>query len=301
MIGLHLAEVGLPAVPLARVRRPLPHRLGRPLDHDLGGRPHPSGYGWIGIPWSCSRMPSSYAAPPGTTSSDAGSPAPAHAQAHVRDRAVHGVVLRAVRVRVHPADEALGAAPTRVPRTCTPLPESLNVQWVGASVTSHLAQREAVAGHAERAVADPRRRDRPHLHPADGRVEPVAVLGQPVQPDPALGVLRAPVVARHAAPAVDRDLAPLHHEPARRSAPPAPARAASCAAAAHGTSSRAGGGRAAPRRPRARAPRRRRRRSGRSAPSAPDARLPHSQPVRPPLAGSGAVSFAAAARSARTA
>ena len=54
----------------------------------------------------------------------------------------------------------------------------------------------------------------PDLHAADRGVEPIAVGRDAVQPDPALGVLRAPVVARHPAPAVHRDLAALHRQAA---------------------------------------------------------------------------------------
>ena len=57
-----------------------------------------------------------------------GAAAPPHRQPHVGDRAVHGVVLRAVRVRVHPARRSARAAPPPSPRTSMPPPDSAKVQ-----------------------------------------------------------------------------------------------------------------------------------------------------------------------------
>ncbi len=68
---------------------------------------------------------------------------------------------------------------------------------------------------AQRSAGDPRGGAPRHAHPADRDVEPRLVLlleADAVQPDPPLGVLGAPVVADHPAPAVELDRAAGKHE-----------------------------------------------------------------------------------------
>ena len=130
------------------------------------------------MPWSRSRMPSSYAAPPPTTSSAGGSPSRSTLQPHVGDRAVDGVVLGSVRVRVDPADEVLARGLHAAAHAHALAGAGGSRSASGASCTSTLrpgppsacaapVQRQRPAGH-------PGRREPAELDPAERDVEPVA-------------------------------------------------------------------------------------------------------------------------------
>src|SRR5687767_4492565 len=119
------------------------------------------------------------------------------------DRAVERVVLAAGRIRVDPGDRLAGRGGDRDARVAgddrgRPRP------GVDLRPGAHPAEHVALAVELERPVGDPRRRAARDADAADGEVEPGAgraVEGDPVEPQPRLRVLRAPVVAGHARPA----------------------------------------------------------------------------------------------------
>ena len=83
---------------------------------------------------------------------------------------------------------------------------------------AHPAEHPGAAVGVQRAVRHPGRRRRPDLHAPDRHVEPRvgrAVEADPVQPQPALGVLRAPVVPDHPGPAVELQPPPVRLDAAR--------------------------------------------------------------------------------------
>ena len=167
------------------------------------------------MPWSRSRMPSSYAAPPTTTSSAGRLAVALHAQPHVGDRAVERVVLGSVRVRVDPADHVL-ARGLHAAHHAQPLAGQAEVAAVGRLVhldpPARAAERLSAPVQRERPAGHPGRGEPAELDPAERHVEPFSGAGQAVQPDPALGVLGTPVVPDHPAPAVDGQRAPVDHQ-----------------------------------------------------------------------------------------
>src|SRR5436189_278523 len=121
-------------------------------------------------------------------------------------------MLRPVRIGVGPADEALApsahlAADRHVAarnREHSDMRVLFDPRPAGClDATEHVP----LPAKRHYTVAHPRRRPRPDLDAADRHVVPrvvvVAVEVRPVQPDPALRVLGAPVVADHPGPAVE--------------------------------------------------------------------------------------------------
>src|SRR4051812_39603968 len=132
-----------------------------------------------------------------------------------RDRAVRGVVLAASGVGVQPRDERRGAhLDAHVAERDRAAVRALR----DAGARPQAAEPCAAPVELQRAVGEPGRGERADAHAPERDVEPRArraLEPDTVQPDPALGVLRAPVVADHAGPGVELPALAVGLDPAR--------------------------------------------------------------------------------------